>query len=109
MPAHLACSAHVALLEPVQSGSAPCSSSRSALFRPFKHPAANPQRRVRSAAKRKGKGAGGGGGAAGGLKGSSKGPGLVEIEPDGSDLWRLDAVTDCLRQGGVSLCFQGQA
>jgi hypothetical protein len=31
--------------------------------------------------------------------------GLVEIEPDGSDLWRLDAVAECLRTGGVSILF----
>lgn len=29
--------------------------------------------------------------------------GLVEIEPDGSDLWRLDAVAECLRTGGVGI------
>lgn len=29
-------------------------------------------------------------------------PLFVEVEPDGSDTWRLDAVADIIRNGGVS-------
>lgn len=73
--------------------------------KPFQTQNPSRSRPVRFEAKRKGKGNGSSHGAGGARKApNGRGsPGLVEIEADGSDLWRLDAVADCLRSGGVRI------
>ena len=31
----------------------------------------------------------------------TRGPGLLQVEPDGSDVWRLESAVDSIQSGGV--------
>mmetsp|Transcript_9436 Transcript_9436/g.28394 ORF Transcript_9436/g.28394 Transcript_9436/m.28394 type:complete len:294 (+) Transcript_9436:279-1160(+) len=95
----------MASLMPLHSSGAVSTFVRNGVLSSLRRPAASaPQRRVHAAAKRKGRGgSGGGSGGGGGAAKGGRGPGLIELDPDGSDMWRLDVVADCLRQGGVGI------
>lgn len=75
----------------VSGSSACCSPACSIAQQPLRH--SHRRAGVSVAAKRSKRSQGGGSG--------TSGPGLHQIEPDGSDIWRLGAAVDSIQAGGV--------